>query len=63
MIFIYIAISIFVLVYTDSSEQIRNIIVYSISGFFTFFMGYFGWMFARTVLEIMSGKKPSEDDF
>ena len=63
LIFIYIAVSIFVLIIQGGDEQIRNIIVYSVSGFFTFFMGYFGWMFARSVTEIVSGKEPNEDGF
>ena len=63
LIFLYIAISIFVLILQGGDEQVRNIIVYSVSGFFTFFMGYFGWMFARSVSEIVGGKKPQGDDF
>ena len=63
LIFIYIAISIVFLIVQGGDEQIRNIVVYSVSGFFTFFMGYFGWMFARSVSEIVSGKKLQEDGF
>ena len=63
LIFIYIAVSIVFLIAQGGDEQIRNIIVYSVSGFFTFFMGYFGWMFARSVSEIVGGKKPQGDDF
>jgi len=62
MIFIYIAISIIVLIIQGGDEQIRNILVYSVSGFFTFFMGYFGWMFARSVSEIVGGKKMQGDE-
>ncbi|MFO7678015.1 MAG: hypothetical protein R6V50_06525 [Thermoplasmatota archaeon] len=63
LIFIYIAGSIVFLIFQGGSEQIRNIVVYSVSGFFTFFMGYFGWMFARSVSEIFGGKKLKRDDF
>jgi hypothetical protein len=63
LIFIYIGISIVVLLIQGGNESIKNIIVYSVTGFFTFFMGYFGWMFARSVMEIVSGKKPKKDDF
>jgi len=63
LIFMYIAVSIVFLILQGGDEQIRNIVVYSVSGFFTFFMGYFGWMFARSVSEIVGGKKPQEDDF
>ena len=63
LIFIYIAVSIVFLIVQGGDEQIRNIVVYSVSGFFTFFMGYFGWMFARSVSEIVGGKKTQGDDF
>ncbi len=63
LIFVYIAVSIVFLIAQGGDEQIRNIIVYSVSGFFTFFMGYFGWMFARSVSEIVGGKKLQGDDF
>lgn len=63
LIFVYIAVSIVFLIAQGGDEQIRNIILYSVSGFFTFFMGYFGWMFARSVSEIVGGKKPQGDDF
>ena len=64
LIFIYIAVSIVILILQGGNESIANIsqiIVYSVSGFFTFFMGYFGWMFARNVLHLVSGKKPKEE--
>jgi len=63
IIFIYIAVSIVFLILQGGDKQIQNIVVYSVSGFFTFFMGYFGWMFARSVSEIVGGKKIKEDDF
>lgn len=63
LIFVYIAASIVFLIFQGGSEQLRNIIVYSVIGFFTFFMGYFGWMFARSVSEIVGGKKIHGDDF
>ena len=63
LIFLYMTISIIILILQGGDEQIKNIIVYSVSGFFTFFMGYFGWMFARSVSEIVGGKKPQGDDF
>ncbi len=63
LIFLYISVSIFILIIQGGNESIRNIIVYSISGFFTFFMGYFGWMFARNVMEIFYGKNVTEEEF
>ncbi len=64
LIFIYITVSIVILVFQGGNESIANIsqiLVYSVSGFFTFFMGYYGWMFARSVMQIVSGKKIEEE--
>jgi len=63
IIFIYITVSIIILLVQGGNESIRSIVVYSVTGFFTFFMGYFGWMFARSVMEIVSGKKLKKDGF
>ena len=63
LIFIYIAVSIVLLLIQGGNNSITNIVVYSVTGFFTFFMGYFGWMFARSVMEIVSGKELTQDDF
>ena len=63
LIFIYIAVSIILLLIQGGNESIKNIVVYSVTGFFTFFMGYFGWMFARNVMEIVSGKQLKKDEF
>jgi TRAP-type C4-dicarboxylate transport system permease small subunit len=41
----------------EGTEPLKNIIIYSIMGFFTFFMGYLGWILAQDVLDIVSGKK------
>ena len=62
-IFIYIAVSIFLLIIQGGNESITNIVVYSVTGFFTFFMGYFGWMFARSIVEIIRGKELKKEDF
>ena len=63
LIFIYIAVSIVILLVQGGNESLTNIIVYSVTGFFTFFMGYFGWMFARSVMEMVNGKEMKQDDF
>lgn len=57
VIFIYIAAGIAIVMMHDGTESLKNILVYSIVGFFTFFMGYLGWILARDVLEMVSGKK------
>lgn len=61
LILIYIVISILFLIFQGGDQFVTNIIAYSVTGFFTFFMGYFGWMFARSVMEIVSGKRPQDD--
>lgn len=63
LIFIYIAVSIVLLLIQGGNESLTNIVVYSVTGFFTFFMGYFGWMFARSVMQMVSGKEIRHDDF
>jgi len=63
LIFIYIAVSIVLLLIQGGNESITNIVVYSVTGFFTFFMGYFGWMFARNVVEMIGGKELKKEDF
>ena len=63
IIFIYIIVSIIMLLIQGGNESITNIIVYSVTGFFTFFMGYFGWMFARSIVEMMSGKRKKMNFF
>jgi hypothetical protein len=51
------------LFFQGGSSEITNIVVYSVTGFFTFFMGYFGWMFAQSIMEIVTGEKLPKDDF
>lgn len=63
LIFIYITVSIVLLLIQGGNESLTNIVVYSVTGFFTFFMGYFGWMFARSVMKMVSGKEMHQDDF
>jgi hypothetical protein len=57
LISIYIAIGTVVVMVQEGTELLKNIIVYSIMGFFTFFMGYLGWILAQDVLDIVAGKK------
>ena len=58
LIFLFISIGIFVLFITGGQNYIQIILGYSITGFFTFFMGYFGWILAQGIIEIMTGKEP-----
>jgi len=41
---------------------LKNIVIYSIMGFFTFFMGYLGWILASDVLVIVSGKRNTHNE-
>ncbi|MEE8565045.1 MAG: hypothetical protein V3S79_01525 [Candidatus Thermoplasmatota archaeon] len=61
LIFLFISIGIFVLFITGGQNYIQIILGYSITGFFTFFMGYFGWILAQGIIEIMTGKEPKEE--
>jgi len=57
LIFLYLAAGTIVIMIQDGTESLKNIVVYSIIGFFTFFMGYLGWILARDFLGIVSGKR------
>jgi hypothetical protein len=62
LIFVYLAAGTIAVMIQDGTESLKNIVVYSIIGFFTFFMGYLGWILARDVLEIVSRKKNMQND-
>jgi hypothetical protein len=62
LIFIYLAAGTAIVMIQDGTESLKNIVIYSIIGFFTFFMGYIGWILARDVLEIVSGKKNAKNE-
>lgn len=61
MIFLFITIGIFVLFLTGGESYIQIIVGYSITGFFTFFMGYFGWILAQGVIEMITGKASKDE--
>jgi hypothetical protein len=42
-------------------NYIQIIIGYSITGFFTFFLGYFGWIFAKGAVSLIKGKQIRSD--
>jgi len=62
LIFFYLVAGTAIVMIQDGTESLKNIVIYSIIGFFTFFMGYIGWILARDVLEIVSGKKNSQNE-
>jgi hypothetical protein len=55
LIFLFIIIGILALFLTGGELYVQQILGYSITGFFTFFMGYFGWILAQGVIETISG--------
>jgi hypothetical protein len=62
LVFLFLIIGTFILLATGAQQYFQMIVGFGITGFFTFFMGYFGWMFAQNVMEIMIGnmnKDPS----
>jgi hypothetical protein len=61
LIFLFITIGIFVLFLTGGENYIQIILGYSIAGFFTFFMGYFGWILAQGIIEMITGKNKGEE--
>lgn len=61
LIFLFVTIGMFVLFLTGGGDYIQLIIGYSIAGFFTFFMGYFGWILAQSVIETITGEDNSDD--
>ncbi|MEF8879572.1 MAG: hypothetical protein V5A64_04190 [Candidatus Thermoplasmatota archaeon] len=62
LIFMFVVIGIFVLFLTGGGNYIKLIVGYSIAGFFTFFMGYFGWILAQSVIETLMGKEREEEN-
>ena len=56
LIFLFITVGIFVLLLTGGGDNVQMILSYSITGFFTFFMGYFGWILAQGIIEMITGK-------
>lgn len=61
LIFLFITVGIFVLFLTGGDNYVQIIIGYSIAGFFTFFMGYFGWLLAQGIIEMITGKNTKTD--
>lgn len=61
LIFVFMTIGIFALFISGGESFIQVILTYSITGFFTFFMGYFGWILAQGIIEMITGKEHKED--
>jgi len=54
-ILLYLTIGLTILLTQNGMGSIRDIVVYGIMGFVTFFMGYCGWMLARDVISVVQG--------
>ena len=61
LIFLFIIFGIMFLFLTGGQNHVQNIIGYSITGFFTFFMGYFGWILAQNIVEMMVGREEKSE--
>lgn len=51
LILVYIVAGMVVLLITEGGEFLKQIVTLSIGGFFGFFLGYFGWVFAESIME------------
>ncbi|RLF32809.1 MAG: hypothetical protein DRM98_03280, partial [Thermoplasmata archaeon] len=61
LIFVFIAVGIIALFLTGGQNYVQIIVGYSIAGFFTFFMGYFGWILAQGMIELLTGDIGDEE--
>jgi hypothetical protein len=61
VLFLYLVIGT-VMMIEDGTDAMRTIIVYSVMGFATFFMAYFGWIVARDVLEQISRHRQAAEE-
>lgn len=61
VIFFCIAVGAVSLAAQQGTQSIKDIVVYSVMGFVTFFMGYFGWWVACMVRKTVSHKKLNDD--
>jgi hypothetical protein len=60
VVLVYILTSTALMLFTQSYSFLQQIVTLSIGGFFGFFMGYFGWIFAHELTQWISGKKRDE---
>ena len=61
LIFLFISFGLLILFINGAETYIQSIIGYSITGFFTFFMGYFGWILARGIIDFIVKKENSKE--
>lgn len=61
LLFLLITMGILALFLTGGEDYIQMILGWSLAGFFTFFMGYFGWILAQGMIEMIAGKKEKSE--
>ncbi len=61
VLFLYLVIGTAMMV-EDGTDAMRTIVIYSVMGFATFFMAYFGWIVARDILEQFSRHRQVQDE-
>jgi len=61
LIFLFIILGILILFFTGGENYIQQILGFGIAGFFTFFMGYFGWILAQGIIDMITGEKSKDE--
>jgi hypothetical protein len=59
---IILAVGVLFIMLEDGIGSMKNIIIYGAMGFITFFMGYFGTLIAKDVIDLILEKKDSRND-
>jgi hypothetical protein len=59
---IALAVSALFIMFQEGLGSMKNVIIYGAMGFFTFFMGYFGTIFAKDLLDLIMEKRDSRND-
>jgi uncharacterized membrane protein len=62
LVLLYLTLGFIVLLVQDGMQSVRDIIIYGIMGFVTFFMGYAGWWFARDIIQVVKERKAHNED-
>jgi len=62
LIFLYIGFTIIYGLWLDGMDFINSVMTFSVSGFFAFFMGYFGWRLAELIEEWLRKTRGKKDE-
>jgi len=60
LILIYVVVITFALILQEAATWLRDIMNYSVMGFVTFFMGWFGWELAKDIRNVAFGGRQSK---